>query len=58
MTPDPERYVKQTRREQGFWPTVIVKALRHWGGEADLGDIGDWIERNVALTPHELGDSG
>ena len=43
---------------KGYWPDTIVKALRDLGGEAYLRDIEHWVRLNVALTPHELGNSG
>ena len=37
---------------------VISEPLHRLGGEADMGDIYEWIEEHVDLPDHELGDSG
>ena len=45
------------RRPNGFWPDLITLALRHMGGEAELRDIAEWIQRKVDLTERERADS-
>ena len=46
-----------SNRPPGFWPQVIVTALRDLGGEADTVDVYDWTEKNIALTDRELEQS-
>ena len=45
-------------RPSGFWQDLILRALRHLDGEADLKDITEWIGDNTDLTDRELEDSG
>jgi len=46
------------RRQNGFWPDTIYKALRSFGGQACLTpDVYEWVQNNVTLTERELSAS-
>ena len=49
--------VRAERRYKGFWRKTISQALMALGGEADLSDVYDWIQKYVQLTPRELSAS-